>query len=119
MPAFRTAAISVILSTFALTIILLLLTPKLAYFIEYQDKQQYLVWIILIVALDALMAIPFALLRLQEKALNFAAIKILNMLIYLGLVFFFVKAGPDLYINKLLFAHYWYNPFKKSLKYIA
>jgi O-antigen/teichoic acid export membrane protein len=111
MPAFRTAAISVILSTFALTIILLLLTPKLAYFIEYQDKQQYIVWIILIVAMDALMAIPFALLRLQEKALNFAAIKIINMLTYLGLVFFFVKAGPDLYVNKLLFAHYWYNPF--------
>jgi O-antigen/teichoic acid export membrane protein len=111
MPAFRTAAISVIFSTLFLTILLLLLTPKLAHLLEYQDKQQYIVWIILIVAMDALMAIPFALLRLQEKALNFAAIKIINMLTYLGLVFFFVKAGPDLYVNKLLFAHYWYNPF--------
>jgi len=111
MPAFRTAAISVVLSTLALAVLLLLLTPKLAYLLEYQDKQQYIVWIILIVALDALMAIPFALLRLQEKALNFAAIKIINMLSYLGLVFFFVKAGPDLYIHKLLFAHYWYSPF--------
>ena len=111
MPAFRTAAISVVLSTLALAVLLLLLTPKLAYLSEYQDKQQYIVWIILIVALDALMAIPFALLRLQEKALNFATIKIINMLSYLGLVFFFVKAGPDLYIHKLLFAHYWYSPF--------
>ena len=111
MPAFRTAAISVVLSTLALAVLLLLLTPKLAYLLEYQDKQQYIVWIILIVALDALMAIPFALLRLQEKALNFAAIKIINMLSYLGLVFFFVIAGPDLYIHKLLFAHYWYSPF--------
>jgi len=111
MPAFRTAAISVVLSTLALAVLLLLLTPKLAYLLEYQNKQQYIVWIILIVALDALMAIPFALLRLQEKALNFATIKIINMLSYLGLVFFFVKAGPDLYIHKLLFAHYWYSPF--------
>ncbi len=111
MPAFRTAAISVLLSTIALGALLILLSGSIADWLEYSDKKQFIVWIILIVALDALMAIPFALLRLQEKALSFAGIKIINMLTYLGLVFFFVKAGPDLYVNNLLLAQYWYNPF--------
>ncbi len=111
MPAFRTAAISVLLSTVALSFLLILISGKIAAWLEYSDKQQYIVWIIIIIALDALMAIPFALLRLQEKAMRFASIKIINMLTYLGLVFFFVKAGPDLYVNNLLFAQYWYNPF--------
>ena len=111
MPAFRTAAISVLLSTIALGGLLVLLSGSIAHWLEYSDKQHYIVWIILIVALDALMAIPFALLRLQEKAMNFAGIKIINMLTYLGLVFFFVKAGPDLYVYNKLFAQYWYNPF--------
>lgn len=111
MPAFRTAAFSVILSTFALSLILIILSGNIAGLLEYPEKKHYIVWIILIVALDALVSIPFALLRLQEKALNFAAIKVINMLTYLGLVFFFVKAGPWLYVNNLLFAQYWYNPF--------
>ncbi len=111
MPAFRTAALSVIFSTLALSLLLLLASGTIASWLEYSDKQHYIVLIILIVALDALVSIPFAMLRLQEKAINFAAIKIINMLTYLGLVFFFVKAGPWLYINKWLFAEYWYNPF--------
>jgi O-antigen/teichoic acid export membrane protein len=111
MPAFRTAAISVLLSTIALGTLLIIISGSIADWLEYSDKKQFIVWVILIVAIDALMAIPFALLRLQEKAMSFAGIKIINMLTYLGLVFFFVKAGPDLYVNNMLFAQYWYNPF--------
>ncbi len=111
LPAFRTAAMSIIFSTIFLAGLLLYFSGSLAAWLEYPEKQQYIVWIILIVALDALVAIPFAMLRLEEKALKFATIKIINMLSYLGLVFFFVSAGPTLYIKEWLFAGYWFNPF--------
>ena len=60
MPAFRTAAISVLISTIALGGLLVLLSGSIADWLEYSDKKQFIFWIILIVALDALMAIPFA-----------------------------------------------------------
>lgn len=110
MPAFRTAALSILFSTFGIASLLLLLSGPIAAWLEYPNLQHYVVWIILIVALDALVAIPFALLRLQERALNFALIKIVNMLSYLGLVFFFVQAGPYLYAHQLLGASYWFSP---------
>ena len=108
--SFRTVSFSIIISTIIFTATLILLTPKIATFLEYEHLQHFIVWLILIVALDALVSIPFAKLRLEEKAMSFASIKIINMLSYLALVFFFVSVSPKLLENNLLGASLWYNP---------
>lgn len=108
--SFRTVGFSIIISTVIFTATLIFLTPKIAGLLEYENLQHYIVWLILIVALDALVSIPFAMLRLEEKAMSFASIKIINMLSYLGLVFFFVSVSPGLLDNNLLGARSWYNP---------
>lgn len=108
--AFRTAVLSLLFSTFGLVIILLLCSPQIAALLEYPDQTYFIVWMVLIIGLDALSAIPFALLRLQGKAMRFAAVKILHMLFYLGLILFTLELGPGLAESKMLWAEYWYDP---------
>jgi O-antigen/teichoic acid export membrane protein len=110
MPAFRTAAISILLSTILITVILISTSYFIAGILEYSSLQHFIILIIIIVAVDALLTIPFALLRLEEKALKFAFLKTMNMVLYLGLVFFFVSICPGLYKQNYLFAQSWYHP---------
>ncbi len=60
--------------------------------IEYRFVQ----YVILILALDALMIIPFAWLRAAEKPLKYAIIKILNVALNLSLNLFFLLLLPKL-----------------------
>ena len=55
---------------------------------------KYLRYAILILALDALVIIPFARLRANEKPMRYAIIKILNVVINLGLNVFFLYLLP-------------------------
>ena len=106
--AFRTASVSIIASTVVLVAVLLCFSQQIANLMEYKDYPHFITWIVLIIGLDALSAIPFALLRLQGRALRFAGIKILHMLMYLGLLVFMMELGPYMRDNQLLFANYWY-----------
>ena len=60
--------------------------------IEYD----YIKYLILILALDALVMIPFAWLRANEKPAKYAVIKTANVAIYLGLTIFFLLLLPNL-----------------------
>jgi len=42
---------------------------------------EFIIWLTLIMLTDALVAIPFAQLRLQKKALQFALAKIINVVV--------------------------------------
>lgn len=105
---FRTAAISIIFSTVVLVVFLLVFAQQIANLMEYPHLPHYIVWIVLIIGLDALSAIPFALLRLQGRAMRFAGIKIFHMFLYLGLLVFMMELGPYFQANHLLLADYWY-----------
>lgn len=64
-------------------------TP-LVEWMEYPGKEYYIYMFAAILALDAIMAIPFARLRLQNKALQFASAKLINIGINVGLNVFFI-----------------------------
>ena len=90
---FQTALLSVLLSTVVFTLLLLcfsyyiadeLSTPNALYL------PKFIVWCILIVATDALMAIPFANLRAERKSLLFSVLKLGNVMVNFGLTYFFV-----------------------------
>jgi O-antigen/teichoic acid export membrane protein len=64
--------------------------------LHYNHHPEYLVYFVLIVGLDAMAAIPFARLRQQHKALKFASLKFLNILINIFCNFFFLLLCPYL-----------------------
>ncbi|MDH3650956.1 MAG: oligosaccharide flippase family protein [Saprospiraceae bacterium] len=92
--AFSTASTSILVSTIFLVLLLLLSKVPIAEVLQYPNQSQYVTYFALIIGLDALAAIPFAQLRLKNKPYRFAFIKILNVVITLLLVMFFLELCP-------------------------
>ena len=60
----------------------------------YSEHPDYLLMMAVVVALDALQAIPFSYLRFQKRAIRFASLKMLFILLNIALnVFYFVVLG--------------------------
>ncbi len=88
---YNTALTSLIISSISFAVILLLFAQPIANWLDYPDKLKYIYWTIAILATDAVMAIPFARLRINNQAKTFALLKALNVFVNVGLhVFFFV-----------------------------
>jgi O-antigen/teichoic acid export membrane protein len=84
-----------ILSSVALTGLLMLLArPLLGLLHLPPGHNEYAIWIALILGLDAVAALPFARLRLENKARKFATIRLTNILLYVGLNLFFIVLCP-------------------------
>ena len=85
-------------------VVLLLLSP-VSQLMGYGDHPEYVGVMAVTVAIDAFLCIPFAHLRQQKKAIKFAALKLLNIVvsILLNLVYFYWMDGKDVgyafYIN--------------------
>lgn len=92
--AFWTASTAVWGSTLLITTLLLLFSENIAIALQYPDKGNYVRWFAIILAADALVAIPFARLRLEGRAMRFASLKILNILLHLGSLLFFLELCP-------------------------
>lgn len=87
---YNTCSSSLLVTSTLFTIVLLLFVNPIAGFLEMPAHPEYITWVILIVALDTLAVMPFAKLRHEGRPRKFAAIKILNILINVGLVVFFL-----------------------------
>ncbi|NBT44124.1 MAG: polysaccharide biosynthesis protein [Gammaproteobacteria bacterium] len=61
----------------------------------YQDHPEYLIIFSLILALDAIGSLPFARLRAEDRAMRFAAIKLTEIGITIGLNVFFIVLLPE------------------------
>ena len=89
-----TSIISLGTTTFFFTLIALLFHNKLALLLNID--QEYIRYVIYILALDALAIIPFAWLRARQKPKRYAIIKIVNVAVNLGLNVFFLLLLPNL-----------------------
>ena len=76
-------------STLFIAFLIIFLNP-IANVLDYQANPEYILWMGLIVALDAFISIPFAKLRLQNKAWKFATLKLINIGINIGLNLYFL-----------------------------
>lgn len=92
--SFSTASLSLIASTIVFVIILVLSAQPIAVWLKYPDNPGYVIWFALIIGFDALAAIPFARLRLDNRPIRFAVIKTLGILINIGFIFFFLELCP-------------------------
>ena len=92
-----------LVSTVVLTAGLMLLSkPLLALLGIPPGNEPYGVWMALILGLDALTAIPFARLRLENQARKFAAIKLANIVATVVLNLFFLLLCPAVASGKWL-----------------
>ena len=71
------------------------LYKNFAHLIQYEHNTQYVLFLGIIVALDALTAVPFAKLRKLNKAKLFTLIKIANVALNIGLNLFFLLVIPE------------------------
>ncbi|HRC15070.1 MAG TPA: oligosaccharide flippase family protein [Bacteroidia bacterium] len=81
-------------TTTILVLLMIFFSSPLAATIEYPGKGNYIIWLALIIGFDAITAIPFARLRQQGKALQFALLKIAGIVINIGLNLFFLIGCP-------------------------
>ena len=92
--SFHTSMSSLLISTVILSILLIPLVPGFAELVHYPELSHLLVMAVLILGVDALSEIPMARLRIQGKALKFAAVQGGSILVNLGLNLFFLVGCP-------------------------
>ena len=72
------------------------LLPQLSAWMGYTDHPEYITMMASCVALDAIQAIPFSLLRYQKRPLKFAALKMLFIVLNIGLNVLYFALLPAL-----------------------
>lgn len=92
---------SILLSVFSTSLLFVLLIrlflDPVSGWLEYGGNPEYILWLAIIVALDAFTAIPFARIRLYNKATKYAVIRIIEISVNIGLNLFFIKYCRDNY----------------------
>ena len=93
---FATAISSVGILAIIFTFIMAISRQDIADFVGYSNHVSYVIWFILILAIDTFKSIPYALLRYLGKSKKFAWIKSIGILVNVGLNIFFVVFYPEI-----------------------
>lgn len=93
--AYKTATTSVVRTTAVLVLLLIAFSQPIANWLGYPNHSNYIIWFAFILGFDTLVAIPYALLRLEGKALKFAVVRLTNLFIHLGFVTLFLYILPN------------------------
>ena len=95
---YSTSLISIITTSISFALIIILFSSPIASWMNETDHgkmlPKYISWFALVLALDAISAIPFAKLRQENKAMKFATIKLIWIVVNVGLNFFFLLLCP-------------------------
>jgi len=91
---FQTTFGSLLVSTIGLVFILSLFRVPINRFINLGNHPEYIVWALLIIALDTLAAIPFARLRQDNRPRKYAFIKLFGIVVNILMAFIFLVYMP-------------------------
>lgn len=104
----ETSTVSIFWTSILFLVLALLFRTSVAEFIDIEV--QYVTYVIWILVLDALVIIPFSKLRARQKPMFYAAVKIGNVAVNLGLNLFFLiylpkiaQQNPESFISSLYF----------------
>lgn len=92
---FDLAQSSVLYISIPLSILFIVFASPIASVLEVGGHPEFIIWLTLVMLIDAAVAIPFARLRLEKKALQFATAKIINVTLLLALTYYFLKIEYD------------------------
>ena len=103
---FNLAQTSVILISVPLTIIFVVFASPIGNSMQISNPQ-FISWLAITMLIDAAVAIPFARLRLEKKGLLFASAKVVNVLVLIGLNYYFLKLNynPEVGIGYVFLAN--------------
>lgn len=103
---YSTAVISLFSTSVLFVIPFFFISDFVAGILQYPGHPEYILWLAIILGIDALTAIPFAQLRLKNRPIKFATIKIINIafniafnLFFLSLCPYLLKNNPDSFVN--------------------
>ena len=91
---FQTTFTSLLLSTIVFSIIAILLREPIAAFIDLGGHSDYIVWCVLIVAIDTLAAIPFARLRQEGRPKKYAFTRVAGIFVNIILTVYLIAYCP-------------------------
>ena len=91
---FNTATTSILIVSFLFLVIVFGFVDEIAQLIQYPSNREYVLFTALIIAIDAVTALPFAYLRYQNKAFKFSAIRIISVVITISFNLLFLIAIP-------------------------
>jgi len=107
---YGTALISLFITSTAFFILSNVFIRPFSALLKYEDYPGYVRMFSAILALDAFLAIPFARLRRENKALVFSIVKILNVVITIIFVVFLLVMAPIIYERSNGIIKKIYNP---------
>jgi len=99
---YSTALISLLSTTTLFILVGYFSSTYIAINLDYAGNVQFIQWMVFIIATDALMAIPFARLRAEQRPLKFASIKMANILANIAITLFFVYFCKNAYEADLI-----------------
>lgn len=99
---YNAALTSVLLVSLLLSGTIILFSREISVAIGYPSQVFYVRWFAYILAIDAVLAIPFARLRQENKAFFFAFVRIFMVLANVGLNFFFFSFCKQIYEGHFL-----------------
>ncbi len=92
---YRSALLALGFSSSIFIIFTFVCSQGLANSLDYPSNPEYIWWVGMIVGLDSFASIPFAKLRLENKAFKYALIRILEITVNIGANWFFLFYCPD------------------------
>ena len=92
---FNLAESIVIYISLPLTILLVAFASPISQALGVGQHPEYIIWLGIVMLMDAVVAIPFARLRLQKKAFQFSLAKIVNVIIVVALTYYFLVLSYD------------------------
>lgn len=107
---YATALLSILGSTSLFLLSGFLFIHNIADLLNYENHTWYIVCFILIIAIDAITAIPFAKLRAENKALKFVSIRLVNIFVNIALNLFFIVLCPIWLKSNPALVKQFYNP---------
>lgn len=91
---FDIATGSLIMSSALFSGLLIVFSVDISMALQYPGQERYIIWLALVLGIDAIVAVSFARLRLEGKAVKFAALKLGNIALNIFLNLFFLIFCP-------------------------
>ncbi len=110
---FNLAQTVVVSVSLLLSVIFIVLANPIAGELSIPGNSHLVIWLVMIMFIDAIVAIPFARLRLEKKAKQFASYKLMNIVLVVGLNIYFLKISydPSLGVGFVILANLAANAF--------
>lgn len=96
---YSTSLLSLFISSSVFLVFIILFKNPLANLIRYPEYPEYILWFGFILAIDAFTAIPFARLRLNNRPVKFAVVRLINIGFNIAFNLFFLLLCPKLIEN--------------------